>query len=181
MTPYIIGATPPAPAPGKARDPWGIYQPGGRNGLVLHGRAACSVAVSTDQGKTWQACGAFRDGLDLTDRVKGFRQYLIRFGAGAATLKSAGLTITTVCQANPAIVPRLKDNGSKVDFSASGRAVVSAGPNLPQALEHLVEGRFGSPKATLELAAPRGEPVLAVYAAAHVQSGNPPSPKVKYA
>src|SRR5262249_5769582 len=124
---------------------------------------------------------AFRDGLDLTDRVKGFRQYLLRLGAGAAALKDTGLTITTVCQANPATMPQLKDDGSKVDFRASGRAIVSAGPTLPQALKHVVEGPFGSPKVPLERAAPRGEPVLAVYAAAHIQSGNPPSPKVKYA
>ncbi len=174
-TPYIIAATP------ANKKPWGVYDPGCTNGLVLRGMADCGVAVSTDRGRTWQECGAFREGLDLTDRVKGFRQYLLRLGAGEKALKGAGLTITTVCQANPAILPQLKDNGSKVDFRASGRAIVSAGPTLHQAQKHVVEGRFGSPKVTLELAAPRGEPVLAVYAAAHVQSGNPPSPKVKYA
>jgi hypothetical protein len=77
-------------------------------------------------------------------------------------------------------MPRLKDNGTEVLFEASGRAVTSAGPNLPQARTHVVEGGMGSPRVTLELAAPRGEPILAVYAAAHVQSSNPPSPTVKY-
>jgi hypothetical protein len=32
----------------------------------------------------------------------------------------------------------------------------------------------------LELQTPRGEPGVAVYAAAHLNSGNPPDPKVKY-
>jgi hypothetical protein len=174
-TPYIIAATP------ASKKPWGVYEPGCKNGLVLRGKADCAVAVSTDRGKTWHECGKFRDGLDLTDRVKGQRQYLLRLGAGARALKDAGLTITTVCQANSAIMPRLKDGGSKVQFEASGRALVSAGPTVPQARAHIVEGRFDSPKVTLELAAPRGEPVLAVHAAAHVRSGSPPNPRVKYA
>src|SRR5581483_608563 len=55
-TPYIIGATPP-----NAK-PWGVYDAGGTNGLVLRGKASCAVAVSTDQGKTWQECGTFTDG-----------------------------------------------------------------------------------------------------------------------
>ena len=33
---------------------------------------------------------------------------------------------------------------------------------------------------TLELPSPRGEPVVAVYAAAHVLSSSPPNPEVKY-
>jgi hypothetical protein len=174
-TPYIIAAT-----PANGHKPWGIYDPGCKNGLVLRGKASCPVAVSTDAGKTWQDCGAFRDGLDLTDRVKGRRQYLLRLGAGAKDLKGSGLSITTICQANPAVMPRLNDGSSKVQFAASGRAVVSAGPSLPHAQAHVVEGRFGSPKVTLELAAPRGEGVLAVYAAGHIFSSNPPSPRVKY-
>jgi hypothetical protein len=173
-TPYIIAATPP-----NAK-PWGIYDAGCRNGLVLRGQASCAVSVSTDQGKTWQDCGKFSDGLDLTDRVKGRRQYFLRLHAGPRALAKSGLTMVTVCQANGAVLPRLKDNGSRVDFLASGRAVVSAGPNLPQAQAHVVAGKFGSPSMTLELATPRGEKALAVYAAAHVMSGNPPRPEVKY-
>jgi hypothetical protein len=173
-TPYVIAATPPN------TKPWGIYDKGCRNGLVLRGRADCAVSVSTDQGKTWQDCGKLRDGLDLTDRVKGRRQYFLRLHAGAKALAKSGLTITTVCQANGSVLPRLKDNGSRVDFLASGRAVVSAGPNLPQAQAHVVAGKIGSPTGTLELATPRGEKAVAVYAAAHVHSGNPPRPEVKY-
>jgi hypothetical protein len=153
---------------------------GGKNSLVLHGQADCAVAVSVDGGKTWQDCSRFRDGLDLTDRVKGRRQYLLRLGAGPRDLIGSGLTIRTVCQANAAIVPHLKDGGSRVRFAASGRAVVSAGPNRPQAEAHVVEGRFDTPRVALELATPRQEPVAAVYAAAHVLSGSPPRPELKY-
>jgi hypothetical protein len=173
-TPFIIGATPPNDKP------WGIYDAGCRNGLVLRGKVDCPVAVSTDRGRTWQECGRLRDGLDLTDHVKGYRQYLLRLGAGTKALQGAGLTITTVCQANPAVMPRLKDNESRVWFHASGRAVLSAGPTLPQAEAHVVEGRFGSPKVTLELKPPRGETVLAIHAAAHQFSGSPPNQGVKY-
>ena len=173
-SPYIIGATPANDAP------WGIYDPRSKNGLILRGDAACAVSVSTDQGKTWQDGGTFRDGLDLTDLVKGRRQYLLRLHADATALAASGLTITTVCQANPSTMPRLKDDGTTVQFHATGQAVISAGPNLPQAAAHVVEGAFGTPRVTLELSAPRGEQPLAIHAAAHVQSGNPPDPKVKY-
>ena len=43
-----------------------------------------------------------------------------------------------------------------------------------------MDGNFGTPCVTLELATPRGEKAVAIYAAAHVQSSNPPSPEVKY-
>lgn len=173
-TPYIMGATPPNDAP------WGIYGPGCRGGLVLSGSANCNVSVSVDQGGTWHDAGQLRDGLDLTDHVKGHRQYLLRLGAAAKSLANAHLMTTTVCQANAAILPRLKDDGTQVQFAASGQAVVSAGPNLPQAQAHVVEGDFGSPAVTLELKTPRGESAAKVHAAAHIQSGNPPSPDVKY-
>jgi hypothetical protein len=173
-TPYVIAATPPNDKP------WGIYDAGGTNGLILRGRADCSISVSTDCGKTWHECGMLRDSLDLTGHVKGHRQYRVRLNAGAKDLSKSGLTITTICQANPAIMPRLKDGGSTVHFAASGRALVSAGPNLPQARAHLVEGNFGTPKVTLELAAPRGERIMAVHAAAHLMSSNPPDARVTY-
>lgn len=173
-TPYIIGATP------AGNNPWGIYEPGCKNGLVLRGKLDGTVSVSTDQGATWQDCGQFRDGLDLTDHVKGRRQYFLRFHATAAALKDSGLTMVTVCQANAAILPRLKDEGTLVTFQASGQAVVAAGPNLKQAQAHIVAGKFGSPQVTLEIASPRKESALALYAAAHIQSSNPPRPDIKY-
>jgi hypothetical protein len=173
-TPYIIAATP------AGQGPWGVYEPGCRNGLVLRGKARCGVSLSTDQGRTWQDCGKFHDGLDLTDRVKGRRQYFLRFHAGARELAGTGLTMVTVCQANSSVLPRLTDHGSTVHFLASGRAVVSTGPNRAQAQPHVVKGVFSTPRVALELATPRRERALAVYAAAHVNSGSPPRPEVKY-
>ncbi|HEY7311611.1 MAG TPA: hypothetical protein VH643_19765 [Gemmataceae bacterium] len=174
QSPYVIAATPPNDKP------WGIYDAGSKNGLVLRGKADCTVSVSVDGGKTWRDGGTFRDKLDLTDFVKGRRQYLLALHAGAKTLAKSELTITTVCQANAAVMPRLKDGGSEVSFAASGRAVTSAGPTLPQAKARLLDGKFGSPRVTLEVPSPRGEPVAAVYAAGHVFSGSPPRPDVKY-
>src|SRR5947209_8599679 len=124
--------------------------------------------------------GRFGDAMDVTDRVKGRRRYLLRLHAGAKDLAGSGLTITTVCQANAAILPRLKDGGTTVRFASSAEAMVSAGPNLPHAEAHRVEGNFGTPRLTLELKTPRGEPAVTLYAAAHVNSSNPPDPKVKY-
>jgi hypothetical protein len=122
-----------------------------------------------------------RDSLDLTDYVKGRRQYLLRFHKSAHELaQGLPFTIRTVCQANVSVLPRLKENGSTVSFESSKRAVVSAGPNKSQAAGHIIGGAFDSPTVTLELASPRKEPVRAIYAAAHVASGNPPSPETKY-
>src|SRR5439155_25110236 len=118
--------------------------------------------------KSWQDCGVFHDGLDLTDRVKGRRQYWLRFHAGAKEMAGSGLKMITVCQANGLTMPHLKDQGSHVAFFASGQAVLSAGPNLRQAETHLVAGSFGTPKVTMEVASPRQERARAVFAAAHV-------------
>jgi hypothetical protein len=173
-TPFIIGATPPN------QNDWGIYDAGCTNGLVLRGKADNAVSVSTDRGKSWHDAGRMRDGLDLTDLVKGRRQFYLRLHAPAAALAATGFTMTTVCQANAAVFPQLADGGSKVEFQGSGRALTSAGPNLKQAEAHVVDGKFRSPRVTLELSSPHGEPVVAVYAAAHVQSGSPPRPEIKY-
>jgi hypothetical protein len=175
-TPYIIGATP------FNDKPWGIYDSSCRNGLRIKGMAECAVAVSLDQGKTWRhGNGTLRDGIDMTDYVKGRRQYLLRLYTSSKNLADSKLTITTVCQCNPAILPRLNGGGTEIRFAASGQAVVSAGPNLPQSQAHVVDGKFGSPKVTLELKTPRGETAVAIHAAAHIQSSNPPSADVKYA
>jgi hypothetical protein len=174
-TPYMIAATPPND------EPWGVYKPGCKNGLVLRGQADCPVAVSVDRGRSWKDCGRFHDGMDLTDHVKGYRHYLLRLSAGAKALAGVGLTMRTVCQANPCIMPRLQDGGSRVQFAASGQAVISVGPTLAQAQTHVVAGGFQTPEVTLELATPHAEPVLAIHAAAQIASGNPPQPDVKYA
>ena len=126
-TPYIIAATPP-----NAKE-WGIYDPGCKNGLVVRGKSDCKVSVSVDRGKTWTDGGKLSDAPDLTDTAKGHRQYWLRLHAGAKMLAGSGLTITTACEANGSTMPRLKDGGTTVQFEASGRAIVSAGPNLAQA------------------------------------------------
>jgi hypothetical protein len=77
-------------------------------------------------------------------------------------------------------LPRLKDNGTRVTFAVSNRALVSAGPNREQSKTHIVAGAFDSPAVTLEVKSPRGEPVVGIYAAAHIASGNPPRPETKY-
>ena len=173
---YIVAATPPAAA---RKEKWGIYNPGCTGGLVVKGTMTCPVAVSTDRGATWQEAGKACDGLDLTDRVKGHRQYLIRFGAGAKALAGAGLTMITVCQCSPTVIPRLRAGKNTVTCQATGKAVISAGPNIDQAKAHVVDGAIGSPTVTLELAAPRGAKAVRVYAAARIASGCPPK-KSKY-
>jgi hypothetical protein len=170
-SPYIVAAAPP---PAAAKEEWGIYKPGCTGGLVLAGRMTCPVEVSVDQGKTWRKAGDARDGLDLTDLVKGYRQYFIRFGAGAKALAGSGLTTKTVCQCAPTVIPHLKAGANKIAYEASGKAVVSAGPNVPQAAAHLVAGALNSPAVTLELAAPRQAKAVQVYAAARIASGAPP-------
>ncbi|SVB79509.1 uncharacterized protein METZ01_LOCUS232363, partial [marine metagenome] len=124
QTPYVIGATPPND---KA---WGIYDDGCRNGLTLRGKATCPVSVSLDAGRTWSPPQAFRDGLDLTDLVKGRSHYWLRLGAGASQLRNTGLVIHTICQVNVAVLPWLKDNGTTISYEASGKEVLSVGPEL---------------------------------------------------
>ncbi len=174
QSPYVIGAT-----PANAK-PWGIYDAGAKNGLIVRGEGDCKVSLSVDRGTTWHNGGKLGESPDLTDFAKGHRQYWLKLHAGPKALAKSKLTITTVCEASAAVMPHLKDNGSAVRFEASGRAVVSAGPTLPQAAAHVADGKLGSPAVTLALTTPRGEPVTAVFAAAHVRSSNPPDPAVKY-
>jgi len=171
-SPYIIAATPPRES---ARAEWGIYDSGCTGGLILGGTMTCPVEVSVDRGGTWQKAGAARDGMDLTDLVKGRRQYWIHFGAGAKELAGTGLTIKTVCQCAPTVIPHLRSGTNKITYEASGRAVASAGPNVGQAATHVVEGAMNSKAVTLELAAPRKSRAVRVYAAARASSGAPPA------
>lgn len=173
-SPYIIAATPPNDKP------WGIYDAGCKNGLVISSNAGCEVSVSVDRGQNWHAAGKLTGQADLTDYVKGHRQYWLKLHAGADALKKQPIKIVTVCQMNSSVIPRLTENGSTVQYESTGQAVVSAGPNLPQAAAHVTEGGFDSPKVTMKLGTPRNEPATGVYAAAHVLSSNPPDPKVKY-
>ena len=134
----------------------------------------CPVEVSTDQGATWQKVAEARDDMDLTDIVKGHRQYFLRFGAGPKALAATGLTIRTVCQCAPTMIPHVKSGKNAVTFAASGKAFTSAGPNSDQA--HVVAGKMKSPSVTIELATPRKARAVRVYAVSRQASGCPPKP-----
>ena len=175
-TPYVVACTPPN---GK---PWGVYDAGGRNGLVVTG-APCPVDVSTDGGKTWRGAGSPASAggsLDFTDHVKGRQHYLLRFGSAAEKLRGSGVSWRTVCQANMATMPRLRDGENRVTFLAGGTAVASVGPASAGLAGHVVDGAIGSPRVTVEMKAPRGEKAVRLYAAAWQASGAPPDPDVNY-
>ena len=172
QTPYVIGATPPNDKP------WGIYDVGCRNGLTLQGKAACPVSVSLDAGRTWSSPQTFKDGLDLTDLAKGRSHYWLRLGVGANQLRNTGLAIRTVCQVNVAVLPWLKDNGTTISYEVSGKEVLSVGPELNLAKSFVTAGGFGEKKVTLAIKP--NKPVVGLHASAHVASGSPPNPKVRY-
>jgi hypothetical protein len=176
-TPYVIAATPPNDKP------WGIYDDGCTNGLTISGQIACKVNVSTDRGRTWHEAklpASRTSPLDLTDHVKGHQQYWLRFDVNATQFVNKDVTIRTICQANPSVLPRLKDGGTKITFQASGLAMVSAGPNLDQAMQHRVAGSLKRGDITLELKTPRGESAVAIHANSWNASGNPPDPNVNF-
>jgi hypothetical protein len=174
-SPYVIAAAPPN------HSPWGVYDSGCKKGLVVRGKADCPVRVSVDQGVTWHDAGKLgaaidRAGaIDLTDAVNGYQQYLLRFDAGAAALKNAGLSWQTVCEANAATIPHLHDGENTITYAASGRAIVSVGPSLAQAQAHVADGKLDSDSVTLKLVAPRGAKPAHLYAASWQASGNPPA------
>lgn len=173
-TPYIIAATP------AGSGPWAIYQPGCRNGLVVSGEAGTAIALSVDRGRSWNQAKVADHPLDLTDFAKGHRQYWLRIARGARELGDAKLVITTVCQANPAVMPRLRDGGTELRCELGGRGTLSVGPNVSQVTPHVVEGKLGSPRVALEVAPLPGRPAVELFAAAHVASSNPPDPNVTY-
>jgi hypothetical protein len=175
QTPYVIGATPPN------EKPWGIYDEGGRNGLLVRVPKECVVQISTDRGGKWSSGAVVAEGVDFTDQVKGHQQYWLRLDRGAKALRGSKLRMETVCQLNPAILPRLQsEHANRITSLVSGTALMSAGPNLDQAMAHRVDGDLNSASVTLELATPRGEPIAAIYAASHNASGNPPSTNISY-
>jgi hypothetical protein len=152
--------------------------------LVIESSKPLAMSLSVDRGKSWTQAATAMTGetyrVDLTDAAKGHRQYWLRIESGAEELKGSDLKITTVCQANSSIIPRLTDNGSVIQFKSSGLALESAGPNMDQATRHIVDGKFDSPRVTLQLAAPRNAALAQVHAATHVASSNPPSPDFTY-
>jgi hypothetical protein len=171
-TPFVIGCTPESPN----KKGWCVYDVGGTNGLVVTGDFSGKVRVSRDQGAHWGGVSQFRGRLDLTMFVKGYQQYWIRFETPAKELAGKNLTIRTVCQCNPCLIPHLKDDGTNVTFSSPGFGVVSAGPTKEQAQMHVVDGKFDSNTVTLELATPRHENAVRLYAAGWQGSSNPPTP-----
>jgi hypothetical protein len=180
-SPYIISGTPPKLVDdAKKAIPWGNYDAGNKNGLVITGKLACAVKVSVDQGKTWKEPESPGESLDLTDLVKGSHQYFLRFEAPATALANSGLTIRTVCQCGQGIIPRLHDGTNTITYCATGHSVISAGPSRGAIDAHIVDGQLGSPKLTMQLATPRKEKAIALYAMAHVGSGDPPRDNVTY-
>ncbi|MEW4487985.1 hypothetical protein AB1L42_07865 [Thalassoglobus sp. JC818] len=175
QSPFLIAATPPNDSD------WGIYEEGCRNGLVVTADIDITLGVSTDRGETWTEASMSSGSVDLTDAVKGCQQYLLRINEPATKLTDANLLIRTVCQANPNLFPRLKENGTNVTFEASHIATVSAGPAVDLASKHRLDNGDNPSVQILQLAAPRNEPVTHLYAAAHIASGNPPDPTVEYA
>lgn len=172
-SPYVIAATP-------ANDSkWGIYEQGGKNGLIITSKSPLAVSVSNDNGRNWSDSPAATS-HDLTDRVKGHLQYWLRFDASLDALKGAAPTIRTVCQCNSTIIPRLHDGKNRITFQSSGLALSSAGPTAPQAEARIIDGKLNSPSVTLELSAPRDEKAVRVYAASWQASGAPPREDVRY-
>jgi len=176
-TPFVIACT-PADRKKEGEGDLSVYEDGAKNGLVVLGKGIGPVRVSVDQGRTWKEAGPSVEGADLTDVVKGHTQYWIRFEASAKDLAETGLALRTVCQTNQALVPHLRDGKNRITFSAGGRGFLSAGPDVPQAEAHVVDGKFGSPSVTLELAPPRHEKAVCIYAMEHLASGSPPSDTV---
>jgi hypothetical protein len=131
-----------------------------------------------DAGRTWSPPEAFRNGLDLTDWVKGRSSYWLRLGTGGLQLQESGLKIRTICQANVSVLPKLKDNETTINYEASGNEVLSIGPELNLAKTFISNGGFGENEVTLSVKPTK--PVIEIHAVAHVASGNPPSPKVNY-
>jgi hypothetical protein len=182
-SPYVVAARPP-----NDKD-WGVYDGGCTGGLAITGKSVPPVSISTDQGKTWQKApsgptapasapaGASGQTIDLTDLAKGHHQYWLRLEAPVKELAKADLTIRTVCQCSSSVIPRVRAGQNRVTFQSTGLAFLAAGPNLDQAAAHLVEGAMGTPgPITLELATPRKEKAVALYAASRQESASPPRP-----
>ena len=146
----------------------------------MSGRTDVAVSVSTDRGTTWHEGGNLIANTDLTDFVKGHRGYWLKLHASPGQLSASDLQITTVCQANPAVFPRLTDNGSTVSYAANGMALRSIGPERPHAASAIVDGAFDSPCVVLEFPAVHAGTPRQLYAAAHVASSNPPDSDIRY-
>lgn len=172
QTPYVIAATPPNDAA------WGIYEAGCKNGLVVQGDFECHVSVSVDAGGHWSSADQIDGQIDLTDHVKGHGHYWLRLDAAATQLRGCNIQITTTCQANVAVLPRLADNGTTVRYAASNQRITSMGPEWKLANRFVSQGRFGEPVVVMK--ATPNHRVNRIYAAAHLASGSPPNPDTHY-
>lgn len=170
-SPYVIAARP------SGKD---CLKPGCTLGLVLNGKAECAVCVSLDNMKTFSDPVDFKDGLDLTDLVKGHYQYWIKFLTPAASLAGKSLTLTTRCMASGYVMPWLKADGTKVTFNASGLAVKTIGPQAAAIRQNITDGALDKDTFTVKLATPHGEKIKTVYWASRAATGCPPKPDLAF-
>lgn len=103
------------------------------DGFLVTGAAVGPIhlQVSPDQGQTWssphEVTGEFQ--LDLTEAVKGRYGWQVKVSLPSGSRLSA-LRMTTTCQLNPALYPRLTPQGTTLAWRAAGRAVEPVLPLL---------------------------------------------------
>ena len=180
-SPYVIAAQ-----PANAK-PWGVYEPGGTLGVVVR-NAKCKLVVGSPRVKPEPLPAQATH--DLTDAFKGARSWRIDFQAEPAELDAMGIEIVTICQANPATMPRLKDDGTTIDYEATGvvntpaASMVLVPPKGDQkpantgdsvALPYAGADAFG-----LQPFKNTAKGFCELHAVAHALSGNPPKPVVRY-
>lgn len=156
------------------------FDPGATLGLVLSGKADCKVCVSTDGMKSFSDPVDFKDGLDLTDLVKGHYQYWLKLMASPASLAGKDVTIKTCCMANGYVMPHLKAGGTQVTFNASGLAAETIGPQAEAISKHIVDGSLAKPSFTVKLKSPHGEKIRTVCWAVRSPTGCPPKPEIAF-
>lgn len=170
-SPYVIAAKPA----GKS-----TAEPGATRGLVLNGKAACKVSLSVDGMQTFSEPVDFKDGLDLTDLVKGRYGYWLKLHAPAKDLAGKDLRISTTCMANGYVMPQLKPGGTQVTFNTAPQAVTLFGPQKATLEKNLTAGELGKGSFTIKLRTPRGEKIRRIDFAGRMASGSPPKTEVMY-
>lgn len=155
-------------------------EPNAKLGLVLTGKADCKVCVSTDGMKTFSEPVDFKDGLDLTDVVKGKYQYWLKFMAAPAALAGKNITLKTLCMANGYVMPHLKPDGTSVTFNAGGLATESIGPQAEAITKNIVDGGLDKGSFTVKLKTPHGEKIKSVSWAVRSPTGCPPKPDLAF-
>jgi len=171
ISPFIIAVKPATK---------NCFDPGARLGLVLNGKAGCKVCVSIDGMKTFSDPVDFKDGIDLSDLVKGRYRYWLKFMAAPASLADKEIMVTTRCMANGYVMPHLKADGTQVTFNASGLAVATVGPQAETIAKHIVDGGLDKPSFTIKIKTPRGEKIKTVYWGTRSPTGSPPKPELAF-